>query len=304
VAIAVAIAAGVGSALAYGAGTAGQHASAYTGEVDAGRLMDLLRNPRWLLASAGDVLGIGLQVVALSNGPVILVQPLLVLSLPVAVALRAWFGGPRASTRDLRICALLLLALGAFFALLGEPSRGRVIDTTAAAWTAGAAFVLGLLAVAVTRRACAVVRAAVLGVVAGCWFGVVSVLIEAVTSEWQEGGVRGFGHADGWVPLTGVVILAVVGYVLVQIGFQVGPLGASFPANLICDPLVAVILGAVLLGEHVPLGGAKSLGYVCCLVAVGWAAVRLANPETPGQGVSVGVAQGDCVRGPTIDRSE
>ena len=46
-------AAGLGSALAYGAGTAGQHAAAYTGRADAGKLVELLRNPRWLLATVG-----------------------------------------------------------------------------------------------------------------------------------------------------------------------------------------------------------------------------------------------------------
>ncbi|MEO9239976.1 MAG: hypothetical protein ABI418_18020, partial [Jatrophihabitantaceae bacterium] len=56
----LAVAAGLGSALAYGAGTAGQHAAAYTGRTDAGELAELIRNPRWLLASVADVLGIGL----------------------------------------------------------------------------------------------------------------------------------------------------------------------------------------------------------------------------------------------------
>ena len=42
----LALIAALASALAYGVGTAGQHAAAYCGEVDAGRLADLLRNPR------------------------------------------------------------------------------------------------------------------------------------------------------------------------------------------------------------------------------------------------------------------
>ena len=98
--IAIALLAGVGSAIAYGAGTAGQHAEAYTGtgHTDAGRLADLLRSPRWLASTAGDGVGVLLQIIALSNGPVVLVQPLLVLALPVAVALRAAFGGPNYTT--------------------------------------------------------------------------------------------------------------------------------------------------------------------------------------------------------------
>ena len=95
-ALTLAVAAGLASALAYGAGTAGQNAEAYTGEADAGRLVDLAKNPRWLLASLGDVLGIALQLVALSNGPVVLVQPRSGSGLVVLVRFaRVHGGGPR-----------------------------------------------------------------------------------------------------------------------------------------------------------------------------------------------------------------
>jgi hypothetical protein len=274
----LAIAAGLGSALAYGAGTAGQHAAAYTGTADAGRLLDLLRNPRWLRATAGDVVGVVLQVLALANGAVVLVQPLLVLALPVAVLLRSWFGAPRPSATDLLNCAVLVGGLGLFFVLLGEPGRGRVIGPQATAWIAAAAIAAGGLAIAAMRGRPPVPRAVTFGVVAGCWFGVVSVLIEAVSSVWQRAGLAGFGRAAGLAPLVAVLVLAVGAYLLVQVGFQLGPLGASFPPNLILDPVVAVVLGAALLGEHVRLGSGRLLGYLVCVALVGWAAVRLAAP--------------------------
>lgn len=279
---AVAVAAGLGSALAYGAGTAGQHAAAYTGTADAGRLLDLLRNPRWLLATAGDVVGVVLQVLALANGAVVLVQPLLVLSLPVAVLLRSFFGVPRPSATDLLECGAVVAGLGLFFGLLGEPGRGRVIGPQAAAWVPAAAVLAGGLAIVTVRSRPPVPRAATFGVVAGCWFGVVGVLVEAVSSVWQRAGLAGFGHAEGLVPLAAAVLLAGAAYLLVQVGFQLGPLGASFPANLILDPVVAVVLGAALLGEHVPLGPARLLGYLGCVALVGWAAVRLAA-AVPGE---------------------
>ena len=274
----MAIAAGLGSALAYGAGTAGQHAVAYTGAADAGRLLELLRNPRWLLATAGDVVGVLLQVLALANGAVVLVQPLLVVSLPVAVLLRSWFGAPRPSVTDLLDCALLVGGLALFFVLVGDPGRGGVIGPRATAWVVAAAVLAGGLAIAAMRGRPPVPRAVTFGVVAGCWFGVVSVLIEAVSSVWQRAGLAGFGRWIGLVPLVAVLVLAVGAYLLVQIGFQLGPLGASFPANLILDPVVAVVLGAALLGEHVALGSGRLLGYLGCLALVGWAAVRLAGP--------------------------
>jgi len=274
----LAIAAGLGSALAYGAGTAGQHAAAYTGTADAGRLLALLRNPRWLLATAGDVVGVVLQVLALANGAVVLVQPLLVVSLPVAVLLRSFFGGPRPTAADSLNCAVLIGGLALFFVLVGEPGRGRVIGPQATAWIAIAALAFGALAIAAMRSRPPVPRAVTFGVVAGCWFGVVSVLIEAVSSVWQREGLAGFGRWAGLVPLVAVLVLALGAYLLVQVGFQLGPLGASFPANLILDPVVAVVLGAALLGEQVRLGSGRLPGYLVCVALVGWAAVRLAAP--------------------------
>ncbi|HEY2043000.1 MAG TPA: DMT family transporter [Jatrophihabitans sp.] len=287
--IAIAVGAGLCSALAYGTATAAQHAAAYTGEVDAGRLKDLLRNRRWLLGTAGDVLAIVLQLIALGNGPVVLVQPLLVLCLPVAVLLRSRFGAPPPSRRNLADCALLVLAVGAFFVLIGSPHRGRIIDTHAAAWISLAALGLGGIAIAAVHRRPPIPRAAMFGAVAGCWFGLVSVLIEAVASLWERLGLKAFGHPEGWVPLVALIVLAVAGYLLVQIGFQLGPLAASFPPNLILDPVVAVVLGAVLLNERVPSGPPHLLGYLACLGVVGWAVLRLADPTSgPGHPAAVG----------------
>lgn len=274
----LAIGTGLGSALAYGAGTAGQHAAAYTGHSDARKLGGLLRNPQWLLASAGDVLGIGLQLIALANGPVVLVQPLLVLSLPVAVLLRSAFGVPRPTWIDLANCIVLIAGLALFLALLGEPHRGRLIGVEPASLTAVLALAAGAGAIVATRGRSAITRAVTFGAIAGCWFGVVSVLIEAVSRIFGREGLHGFIHLRGLVPLAGVIILAVGGYLLVQVGFQLGPLGASFPPNLILDPVVAVVLGAVLLGEHVPLGPVRIAGYLLCVLLCGSAAVRLADP--------------------------
>jgi drug/metabolite transporter (DMT)-like permease len=293
VSIAIAVGAGICSALAYGTGTAAQHAAAYTGEVDAGRLKDLLRNRRWLFGTAGDVLGLLLQLVALGNGPVVLVQPLLVLCLPVAVVLRSRFGAPPPSRRNLADCALLVIAVGVFFAAIGTPQRGHILHTNAAVWTWLAALGIGAVAVAAVRKRPPIPRAAVFGTVAGCWFGLASVLIAAVASVWERLGLAGFWRPEGWVPLVALLVLAVGGYLLVQIGFQLAPLAASFPPNLILDPVVAVVLGGVLLGERVPLGPGHLLVYLTCLAAVGWAVFRLADPGSGASPVQLPeVAQG------------
>ena len=50
------------------------------------------------------------------------------------------------------------------------------------------------------------------------------------------------------------------------------------PANLAADPFTAVLIGALLLREHVPLGVGQVIGYPLCLAAVIAGAVQLAEP--------------------------
>lgn len=93
--LAVAIPLGVAAAVAYGVAAAFQHDA--VGQHEPGSTAPpfsaLLRDPRWLAASSGDVVGLVLQLAALATGPVVLIQPLFVLCLPVALPIRAMFGG-------------------------------------------------------------------------------------------------------------------------------------------------------------------------------------------------------------------
>ncbi|MDT4899261.1 MAG: hypothetical protein QOJ78_191, partial [Pseudonocardiales bacterium] len=88
--LAVAIPFGVASAVVYGASIVVQHRTVQEhasegGEASATRLLQLVRHPVFLLAIAGDAVGFLLQIIALSTGPVVIVQPLVVLMLPVSL---------------------------------------------------------------------------------------------------------------------------------------------------------------------------------------------------------------------------
>jgi len=68
-----------------------------------------------------------------------------------------------------------------------------------------------------------------------------------------------------------------LGFTLTQISFQIGALGASFPANESTAPLVAVLLGALLLHETVPISPLYVVGYLLCFAAIVYGTIRLAN---------------------------
>jgi drug/metabolite transporter (DMT)-like permease len=280
----VAVSCGVASALAYAAATAIEHdaANTGTGEHDPQGLLRLLTNPRWLLGFFGDFVGLVFQVIALSAGTVVLVQPILVLSLPMSLPISWILGGPRPRRRDYLASAIIIVGLTGFFLLIGHPAQSHALHRRHALSTVTIALAAGGIASLAVRGRSAPLRAAVYGAVAGAWFGLVGVLLDAATTTWRERGVRGFTHPPGFVPLLGVLVIGALSIVLTQLSFQVGTLGASFPANLAAAPVVAVILGAVLLREHVPVSAPIVAGYLACLVAVIIGAFRLADQPQHG----------------------
>ena len=274
----------VASAVAYGCSTAVEHSAAHVADGPAGGagLLRLLRNPRWLLGMAGDTLGLIFQIIALATGPVLLVQPLLVLALPVSLPIAWLIGGPRPRAADYRSCALIILALTAFFLLIGDPGPASGLTTAQVLAATGAVVGIGAVLLLVAQhllRARPGARAAVIGGVAGGWFGFVAVLMDAVTTAWADGGIRAMVEPRGLAPLIILVLVGGASIALTQVAFQIGELGASFPANLVADPVVAITLGALLLHEDIPLGTGHIAAYLLCLAAVALGSVRLAAPS-------------------------
>lgn len=277
--LAVAIPAGILAAVAYGASTAVQHSAAHTGtgEADARGLVNLLRNPRWLLSIGGDGVGLVLQVIALSTGPVVLVQPLLVLALPVSLPVGRLLGGPKPRRADYLACLGIVAGLAVFFALIGDPGDGDPLGAGAALWAIVVSLVVGgALCLAVRGRGTAL-RAGVYGAVAGGSFGLVGVLLNSVAGTLADDGLSGLAHARGWVAFGGVLVVGALAMTLTQVSFQVGALAAAFPANESAAPVVAVVLGAVLLHEDVPVNPLYVLAYLVCLGAIVLGAIQLAR---------------------------
>jgi drug/metabolite transporter (DMT)-like permease len=278
VSLVVAVPFGVAAAISYGAATAVQHQAAHTGtgQADARKLIRLLRDPRWLLSIGGDLVGLVFQIIALATGPVVLIQPLLVLTLPVSLFVGYLLGGPTPRRGDYLACLSIIAGLGVFFVVLGAPGNGREPQPTSIALTVLIVLLTGLTLCAVVSRQGPTLRASVYGGVAGAWFGTVGVLLNGAAKQFTDHGLHGLLQAAGLVPLAGLTVIGVFGMTLTQISFQVGALAASFPANKSADPVAAVVLGAVLLHEHVPAGGTHIVAYLLCLAAIVGGAVRLA----------------------------
>ncbi|MGH8961020.1 MAG: DMT family transporter, partial [Jatrophihabitantaceae bacterium] len=276
--IELAVGLGVGSAVVYGTSIVVQHRVAHRpgGDEDARHLLQTVRDPRWLLAIGGDFVGFLLQIGALSAGPVVLVQPLVVLMLPVALIVGFVTGGPRPRLPEYLGSVSIVGGLAVFLTLIGIPSEPHVPHPRRIATAVAIVLILGTFACLVVSGRRAVIRGAMYGAVAGVYFGTLGVLVDAASSRYSRFGMHALvGTPRGFVPLIGILLLGLGGIVLTQVSFQVGALGATLPANLSADPLAAVLLGAILLHERIPVGPWHLTGYALCLAAVVAGAVKL-----------------------------
>lgn len=284
--LAVAVPLGVASSLVYGTSIVFQHEAASTAPGDAhpGRLVSLLRNPRWLMAIGGDFIGFVLGVLALSAGSVVVIQPLVVLMLPVALLVGWLAGGPRPRPADFAGSMAIVAGLGVFLGLIGHPRAGRVPHSRYVAVTILIVLGVGVLAsFAVTGRR-NVVRGAVYGLVAGIYYGTLGVMVDAASDTVSARGWQALVTTGrGLVPLIGVVLLGGGGLVLTQLSFQVGALAATLPASLGADPFTGVLIGALLLEERLPHDALHLVLYALCLAAVVAGALRLADLATGGR---------------------
>jgi hypothetical protein len=204
----------------------------------------------------------------------------------LCLPIRRWLGGPRPKVGDYLACLAIVLGLTGFFLMIGEPAQSHVLHRRHALFAALIALGAGGLICWWAHRRSAPVRAAVYGGVAGAWFGLVGVLLDASITTYREEGFRGYSHLSGLMPVIGVIVVGALSIALTQISFQVGTLGASFPANLAAGPVVAIILGIVLLHENIPSGPAYIVGYLACLIGIVVGSIRLADPP-PDQAATV-----------------
>lgn len=275
---------GVAASVVYGTSIVVQHRTAQEhaegGETSAASLWRLARNPLWLLAVVSDFLGFLLQAAALSLGAVVVIQPLVVLMLPVALGVSFLMGGHRPRLGDYIGCLGVLGGLALFLALIGRPGDAHVPRPRILGLAVILVLLVGVVFCFVVIGRNRVFRGAVYGGVAGAYFGTLAVLVDAASDQAGRRGLQSLVTSPrGLVPLAGIALLGIAGIILTQMSFQIGALGATLPANLAVDPFVGVLLGAVLLHEHIPLSPGHLVAYLVCLAAVVAGAVRLADPH-------------------------
>ena len=114
-------------------------------------------------------------------------------------------------------------------------------------------------------------RAVLLAVAVGVLFGVVAVLTKLFMHLLTHDGLRAVLTTP--VPYL-LVLLGVVATLLQQSAFHAGSLQTSVPTMLVLEPVIAVLLGAIVLGEQITVNRSAAVAITLAVAAMAAATDR------------------------------
>ncbi|MBW4029604.1 MAG: DMT family transporter [Acidobacteria bacterium] len=237
------------TALANGLGITAQHiASTSSGQHQRGWrfLTYLVKHPLWLLGWVAMGASLLFQSLALHFAAMSLVQPLLVFELVLSLLLRrVWlrqFVPVRAWTASIVTAVSLGIFLVAVTRSSGAPV-GPLRWMAPGVWSGVVVVILILLGLGGSpgRRA-------------AMWGGATALLWALEAAYIKEGTdiITRWGYAGLFTrwPFYAFIICGIAGLLCEQTALHVGPLRSSQTAIVIVDPVVSVVLGAWIFGEH------------------------------------------------------
>ncbi len=247
-------------------------------------LIAATRRPGWILGLALAGGGTLLHAIALVLAPLSVVQPVGVLAVPVAVVLSAVRTGRRPGGGVLAAVAVCVVGVGVFVGI----AAGTAVNGPA---PGGATLIAGLVVAAVVVALGAVgldhtgwIRCVCCATAGAVAFGLVSTLMRAVSQDvvFGAGALLDLGVLGSVV---GLIVALVAGGWLVQQAFASGPPEVVIACLTVVDPIVAVLLGAVLLGEGAatPAGVWLLLVLAASAATAGVVALARHHPDAAGR---------------------
>lgn len=235
----------------------------------------LLRDRQWWVGSLVAAGGFALQAAALGLGSVLLVQALLVTSLLFALPIHARLVRRRVTLWEWT-WAVLLAASVTVIVTVGNPTAGDA----RASWETWAAV---LVVLGPVLALCMIganiwtgsVSAVLLALVSGALWGLFAVLTKGVVDR-LDGGLEALLRTP---ELYVWAVVAVAGTAWQQASFRAGALTASLPTMTVAEPVVASVLGVVVLGETLRPGEAGWFVLTAAVVVMVAATAALARGE-------------------------
>jgi drug/metabolite transporter (DMT)-like permease len=242
----------------------------------------LTRRPWWWVGTGASVVGLGLQMLALTLGPIIVVQSVLTSSIVFTTLAEQLLTGrrPRRSTwSGVGLTGLGLVGL--LTALRPTTGTGTVPPGGSMVAVAAGSLVIMLAAVAWARspvpKGSAAGRVLALAAATGLGYGITAVALKTVGTQLAAGLTVPLQHPALYVALT----LGPAAILLSQAALQQGRLAtAVVSVILVVDPLVGLLAGLFWFGETVAFGANVA---VCAIVLIAGVVLtqRSPRPATP-----------------------
>lgn len=208
-------------------------------------LRELIRRPSWVIGTLLLGLAVVFQLLSLTLSPLIVVQPLGVVAMVITAMLNAKMTGVK-TNHGTRISIAMSVIGVAIFVLIAAFTASSVPVTQAKLITLLVLFAVmmaafGLLFLLFRHKAVALIY--IVG--AGAIYGFVATFAKAVIQRLEQGEFDWLT----WLVLATLIAGALVGMGFVQNAYSSGPPDLVVAGLTVIDPLVAVIIGIVVLEE-------------------------------------------------------
>lgn len=212
-----------------------------------GLLLQLARQPLWLLGAGVSATAFGLHAVAVHSGALVVVQPIVVSGIVFAVPVREALDRRRPSRRDVGWVSVTALGLVLFIVVAGPGGPVGQPCLHSAAWVVTGAVTVVAATVGAGRRArTATGQGLLLSAAAGVAFGLAAGLLKMTVLTLTQPPDRLLGY---W-PAVALVVVGTGGFVLNQRSYQLAPLSVTMPTLNVVDVLVAVVFGWYVFDEQ------------------------------------------------------
>ena len=251
-----------------------------TGGLNARQLSLLLSRPSWVFGTLMLGLAIAFQLTSLAFAPLIVVQPLGAVALVITAVLNARVSRVKLNRASVVAIAMCVGGVGLFvtvaaFTAVDKPVTDRnlvtillVLGTVLLAFAAAFFFL--------RRRFKAVFY--IIG--AGVLYGFVATLAKVIINRIQNGNFE-------WLTLVcllGLLLAAGLGAYFVQNAYSSGPPDLVIAGLTVVDPLIAVGIGIVVLGEASQAPAWAAVLFVVAGAVAIWGVFLLAKHHPQSQG--------------------
>ncbi|MEV5376060.1 DMT family transporter [Streptomyces nondiastaticus] len=212
----------------------------------------LLRRPAWLAGIAVIVGAAACQALALNLGSLSLVQPLLVIELPLTLLIAA--AHSRRPLPAAGWAASVMVAGGLGLALAAAKPSGGHSEVPGGLWALTLVCTTGAMALCVLAalpRPRGRLRAALFGSASAIGYALTAVLMTAATDIFAGDG--GTAFLTAW-QFYGFVACGACALFLLANAMESGPLIASQPALTLGEALISLALGMLVYGERARTG--------------------------------------------------